>query len=159
MSNKYDNKRKLKEIVATNKIYSKEMLLDKLNSKLGENTISMSTLSNYISECKISIDKQKKYYTFTNQHDLPKVKAKILNDWIKKHKLKINEPMILATSIINANNSLYLLAVSCTLNYEKVIANKLSKYITPDSYHINSKSIFFYFSNEKSVKEAYDILK
>lgn len=153
-----NNKKILMRLVATQKIYSKEILFKKMNKELKDKSISISSLSKYIKQCDLHIDKNKKYYTFKNKENLIQVKKDILSEFKKDYNFIISEPMLLSTSILNDSNSIYLIVVYCKLNYEKIISNKLSKFINPISYTINSKSIFFYFNSEKLVRNAYNIL-
>lgn len=159
MNTKERNIKKLKEIIATKKIYSKEMLLTELNKQLGDNdAISSSTLSNYISKIKVSNKKDNQYYEFINENDKNIVLSNLLAKYIKKYRISVQKPIVLGYSIETNEPLLYGLMVTCIPKYEEIVCSKLSKRINPVSYQINNKSIFFHFLEKDSVEKAYSLL-
>lgn len=159
MNTKERNIEKLKEIIATKKVYSREMLLAELNKKLGDNdAISSSTLSNYLCEINVSINKDSKCYEFNTETDKYIVLSNLLAKYIKKYRISVQKPMILGYSIETNEPLLYGLMVTCIAKYEEIVCSKLSKRINPVSYQINNKSIFFHFLEKDSVEKAYSLL-
>lgn len=158
-SSKEKRIRVLKEIIITKKLASRQLLLEALNKRLGDtDKIKTSTLDNYLKEAKISFDVDKGYYDFNNEETREKTLSYLIQGYKKKYRLTVEEPILLGSSLINNEKSLYLLIVNCISNYEKQVYIKLKKFITPTSYQINTKSIFFYFFNKKEIEEAYILL-
>lgn len=159
MNTKEKNIEKLKEIVATKKIYSRSLLLNELNNRLDDNdAISLSTINIYLSESGISLNKESKYYTFNNENDKNTVLSNLLAKYIKKYKIFVQEPMILGYSLEKNEPRLYGLMITCIAKYEEIVSSKLSKRINPVSYQINNKSIIFHFLDKDSVEKAYFLL-
>ena len=159
MNTKERNIEKLKEIVATKKIYTREILLSELNKRLGDNdAISFSTLSNYLSEVGIYNNKKSQCYEFHSETDKNAVLSNLLAKYIKKYRILIQNPMILGYSLEENQPLLYGLMITCTSRYEEIACSKLSKRINPVSYQINNKSIIFHFLDKESVEKAYSLL-
>lgn len=159
MNTKERNIEKLKEIVATKKIYTREILLSELNKRLGDNdAISSSTLSNYLSEVGIYNSKKSQCYEFHNETDKNTVLSNLLAKYIKKYRISIQKPMILGYSLEENQPLLYGLMITCIAKYEEIVCSKLSKRINPVSYQINNKSVIFHFLDKASVEKAYSLL-
>lgn len=159
MNTKETNIQKLKEIVATKKIYSRNLLLTELNNRLDDNdAISLSTINIYLSESGISLNKESKYYTFNNENDKNIVLSNLLKKYVKKYKISVQKPMILGYSLEKNEPLLYGLMITCIAKYEEIVCSKLSKRINPVSYQINNKSIIFHFLDKDNVEKAYSLL-
>lgn len=159
MNSKQKRIRILKELIATKKISSRSTLLNELNKRLDDSdTIQLSALDNYIKDYNLQLDTIKGYYIFKRNSDLKKTLSQIIKRHVKKYNLLVSEPMVLANNVSTNQPSLYLLMITCSNHLEQIACSKILKTIKPITYTINTKSIFFYFSDRKSIDDAYSIL-